>query len=116
MGGFDVYRSEGDFGHWSAPVNLGYPVNSSKDDLYYSLDPTNPNKFYLSSARGSDCCLSLFTGQYKFLYISGRVIDCHTNGGMAGARVILKDPDVKMGLAVKVTDAKGDYVFQVKGL
>jgi len=114
MGGFDVYRSEGDFGRWSAPVNLGYPVNSSKDDLYYSLDPTNPNKFYLSSARGSDCCLSLFTGQYKFLYISGRVIDCRTNGGMAGARVILKDPDVKMGLAVKVTDAKGDYVFQVK--
>jgi len=114
MGGFDVYRSDGDFGHWAAPVNLGYPVNSSKDDLYYSIDPTNPNKFYLSSARGSDCCLSLFTGQYKFLYISGRVIDCHTNSGMAGARVILKDPNVKMGLVAKVTDDKGDYVFQVK--
>ncbi|UOE48932.1 OmpA family protein [Mucilaginibacter sp. SMC90] len=114
MGGFDVYRSDGDFGHWAAPVNLGYPVNSSKDDLYYSLDPTNANKFYLSSARGSDCCLSLFTGQYKFLYISGRVIDCHTNSGMVGARVILKDPNVKMGLVAKITDDKGDYVFQVK--
>jgi len=114
MGGFDVYRSDGDFGHWSAPVNLGYPVNSSKDDLYYSIDPNNANKFYLSSARGSDCCLSLFTGQYQFLYISGRVIDCRNNTGMAGARVILKDPNVKMGLVAKVTNEKGDYVFQVK--
>jgi OOP family OmpA-OmpF porin len=33
---------------------------------------------------------------------------------MAGARVILKDPNVKMGLVAKVTDDKGDYVFQVK--
>jgi outer membrane protein OmpA-like peptidoglycan-associated protein len=114
MGGFDIYRSDGDFGHWSVPSNLGYPVNSSKDDLYYNLDPNNANKFYLSSARGSDCCLSLFTGQYQALYIDGKVIDCGSGKGMAGARVLLKDPAIKRGILAAVTDSTGTYVFKVK--
>ncbi|WP_162996647.1 OmpA family protein [Mucilaginibacter celer] len=114
MGGFDIYRSDGDFGHWSVPSNLGYPVNSSKDDLYYNLDPNNANKFYLSSARGSDCCLSLFTGQYQALYINGKVIDCGSGKGMAGARVLLKDPAIKRGILAAVTDTAGSYVFKVK--
>lgn len=114
MGGFDIYRSDGDFGHWSVPANLGYPVNSSKDDLYYNLDPNNANKFYLSSARGSDCCLSLFTGQYQALYINGKVIDCGSGKGMAGARVLLKDPAIKRGILAAVTDTGGNYFFKVK--
>lgn len=40
MGGYDVYTT--DYGletnTWSAPMNLGVPVNSSKDDLYFRLN------------------------------------------------------------------------------
>ncbi|MBU0764882.1 MAG: hypothetical protein KJ607_08615, partial [Bacteroidetes bacterium] len=36
MGGYDIYYSEKvDDNTWSAPVNLGYPINSTKDDLGY---------------------------------------------------------------------------------
>lgn len=36
MGGLDVFKStRQDDQNWSVPVNLGYPVNSSDDDLFY---------------------------------------------------------------------------------
>ncbi|MBN2213311.1 MAG: OmpA family protein [Bacteroidales bacterium] len=36
MGGYDIFRSRLDEkGQWSNPENLGYPVNSTDDDLFY---------------------------------------------------------------------------------
>jgi hypothetical protein len=36
MGGFDVYKVTKDKnGNWQKPVNLGYPVNSPADELFY---------------------------------------------------------------------------------
>ena len=65
LGGFDCFECFENKGNWSAPVNLGYPINSSKDDLYYYADPDDKNKFYISSDRESDCCLNLFQGRSK---------------------------------------------------
>ncbi len=37
MGGYDIFRSElGNDGQWSTPVNIGYPVNTSDDDLFFN--------------------------------------------------------------------------------
>jgi outer membrane protein OmpA-like peptidoglycan-associated protein len=36
MGGYDIYVSHlNDNGEWAEPVNLGYPVNTTDDDLFY---------------------------------------------------------------------------------
>ncbi|UCH14765.1 MAG: PD40 domain-containing protein [Bacteroidales bacterium] len=36
MGGYDIYISSiDDEGNWTAPVNLGYPINTTDDDLFY---------------------------------------------------------------------------------
>lgn len=51
MGGFDIFKSEMlDLGGWSVPENLGYPLNSTFDDIYYT---TTVDGFtgYLSSFR-----------------------------------------------------------------
>jgi outer membrane protein OmpA-like peptidoglycan-associated protein len=48
MGGFDVFKSEKIGGKWSKPVRLDQPVNSEKDDLFYSIIN---NKSYFSSNR-----------------------------------------------------------------
>jgi tetratricopeptide (TPR) repeat protein len=35
-GGYDIYTSTRQYNyHWSTPVNLGYPVNTSDDDLFF---------------------------------------------------------------------------------
>jgi outer membrane protein OmpA-like peptidoglycan-associated protein len=52
MGGFDVFKSVRDTvtNTWSQPVNMGYPINTPDDDVYYYLTH-NDKKGYLSSYR-----------------------------------------------------------------
>lgn len=52
IGGYDVFKSNynGEQLHYSAPVNLGTPVNSSNDDTYMIWD-TKLKKGFLSSDR-----------------------------------------------------------------
>jgi hypothetical protein len=54
LGGFDLYRShfDEDRGEWSAPVHLGFPVNSAFDD-YLLLPGTDLGKVIFFSARQS---------------------------------------------------------------
>jgi tetratricopeptide (TPR) repeat protein len=36
MGGYDIFRSDLDAnGRWGVPVNLGYPVNTTDDDMFF---------------------------------------------------------------------------------
>ncbi|MBI2283855.1 MAG: OmpA family protein [Bacteroidetes bacterium] len=61
MGGMDIYAVDGDIStnQWQEPVNLGSPVNSVKDDLYYTRD-THSDTAYFSSDRASACCMEIF--------------------------------------------------------
>lgn len=53
MGGFDVYKSEKNAdGEWSEPKNLGYPINSAADELFYH--PTSDPKIALISTIRND--------------------------------------------------------------
>jgi outer membrane protein OmpA-like peptidoglycan-associated protein len=64
MGGFDFFYSNGIIDNWTTPVNFGYPVNSIKDDLYFTSRGGSKNileDVLLSSDRSADCCLELFS-------------------------------------------------------
>jgi len=37
MGGFDIFYSVNENGLWSEPVNIGYPVNTPDDDVFFSI-------------------------------------------------------------------------------
>ncbi len=52
MGGFDIFSStyKQDSGFWSKPKNIGYPVNTPGDDIYFSL-VADGSKGYFSSYR-----------------------------------------------------------------
>lgn len=50
MGGFDVFVSVLDNGVWGTPINLGYPLNSMGDDIYYTTT-VDGYTGYLSSLR-----------------------------------------------------------------
>lgn len=51
MGGFDIMKSSlNTDGSWSAPVNLGYPLNSTNDDLFYTTT-VDGRRGYLTSFR-----------------------------------------------------------------
>lgn len=54
MGGFDIFVSlKISDNDWSAPVNLGYPINSTKDDIYFTTT-ADGLLGYMSSNRNSN--------------------------------------------------------------
>ncbi|TND06566.1 MAG: tpn50 [Bacteroidetes bacterium] len=49
MGGFDIFFSTySEEGGWSAPVNVGYPVNTTDDDVFYVPTADNKHAYYSS--------------------------------------------------------------------
>lgn len=52
MGGFDLFRSEFIFGKWSSPVNIGYPINSPGNDVFFVTTPDGRYAYYSSVREG----------------------------------------------------------------
>jgi len=50
MGGYDIFKTYFDGTSWSAPENLGYPLNSTKDDLHFVLSANGKNGYYTSAS------------------------------------------------------------------
>jgi len=53
MGGYDVYFSTDDNGEWMKPENMGAPVNTTEDDLFYIANADGGRGYY-STAYGKD--------------------------------------------------------------
>ena len=51
FGGFDIFQSAKSGTNWGAPQNMGLPVNSAADDMYYS--PSSDKSYYVVSNRMS---------------------------------------------------------------
>jgi len=54
MGGFDIFRSERQGDKWSEPVNLGVPINTPGDDIYFTIANKSDCAFYASSSQAAD--------------------------------------------------------------
>lgn len=114
FGGMDIYEIKGRPEYWEEPENLGYPVNSSKDDMHFVPVSEDLRQAFISSDRLSVCCLELFTVKrdVKNAYIEGLVIDCDSNQPLPGARVLLTD-SLSMKYQEQFTNKDGKYVFTV---
>lgn len=49
-GGFDIYKTTFENGKWTTPINMGQPINSSANDLFY-VGSTDGTIGYMSSSR-----------------------------------------------------------------
>ncbi len=103
MGGFDVFSADGGPSRYSNVSNMGYPINTSADDLYYIKDPVGkPDAYVVSNRIGSfalknpTCCDDIWRIQTEPRLVAiGRVVNTRTGALM---------PDV----VVKMTDQSGD--------
>jgi outer membrane protein OmpA-like peptidoglycan-associated protein/tetratricopeptide (TPR) repeat protein len=79
MGGFDVFKTvvQSD-GTWSDPVNMGYPVNTPDDELFYCLS-SNGKAAYVSTIReggvgAKDIYKLVFLGSEKEMILANEDI------------------------------------------
>jgi len=121
MGGFDLFESLFTDGQWAKAQNMGYPLNSTKDDLYYYPDNQDPNLAFISSDRESECCLSLYKVHIDKLkpllppppptaMLAGLVIDCATTKPLPNVTINLTDSASRQ-VVEYTTTATGKYEF-----
>jgi outer membrane protein OmpA-like peptidoglycan-associated protein len=97
MGGYDIFysRQKNDL-TWSTPHNIGYPINSYKDEQGLVVDAAGKNAYYSSDRPGSKG-MDIYSFELynearptPVSYIKGRVVDEDT-GAPVCAKVELTD-------------------------
>ncbi|GAB4094007.1 OmpA family protein [Flaviaesturariibacter terrae] len=110
LGGLDLYSAKGTVaGGFAGAQNMGYPVNSNRDDSYFST--ASPDRLLkgavISSDRGQDACMSLYSVDKQYRqFVAGKVLDCETQQPLAGARVQLDGRSA-------ATASDGSYTIEV---
>lgn len=113
MGGYDLFSVKGNDKAWGVPRNMGYPINSSRDDIYFFApeDTALLATAIVGSDRGTGCCLENYLvkrspGNKR---LTGLVRDHKDNIPVADAAIVLTDPSGKTWSTK--TDDKGNYLF-----
>lgn len=52
MGGYDIFKSELKNGEWSKPVNMGSPINTEENDLFFVLAANGKKGYYATGRNG----------------------------------------------------------------
>ncbi len=115
MGGFDVFSADGGPSRYANVTNMGYPLNTSADELYYIKDPVGkPDAYLVSNRIGSialknpTCCDDIWRVQYEpKLGVNGRVINTRTQRQMQDVVVKIVDEQ-----GTQRTYQSGDGNFQ----
>ncbi len=107
LGGLDVFSIRGKERRWKKPQNLGYPINSEADDLYFMLNPSQKAEgFFTSNRKGGSalfnetCCDDIYTfynKDYINLAVTGTVYDVSVE------KQELDDPDYDYLQSANVT-------------
>jgi outer membrane protein OmpA-like peptidoglycan-associated protein/tetratricopeptide (TPR) repeat protein len=69
IGGYDIFSAFGERRKWSKVTNAGYPLNSSYDDLYFTIGQTGDNGFFVSNRPDEidkiTCCDDIFSYRWN---------------------------------------------------
>lgn len=58
IGGLDIFKSQGELTQFSTPENIGFPINSSADDIYYTTSKNREGGFFVSNRKGTVALLN----------------------------------------------------------
>lgn len=118
MGGFDIYSAQGGPSRYTNLQNLGYPINTSADELYYILDPSGkPDGYLVSNRIGTNalknptCCDDIWRVQFEPKLVAvGKVINKKTNQPMD--EVVVKMAD-ETGNVRTFNSTDGKFAFNL---
>ncbi|MDW8288240.1 MAG: hypothetical protein RMJ89_09225, partial [Flammeovirgaceae bacterium] len=98
MGGYDIFYSEWDekTEQWSKPKNVGYPINTADDDLFYSVSADGMRGYFTSvrsdSRGGHDLYVAdVPSRDLKIIALKGKVLDKETQQPLAATIVAVNN-------------------------
>lgn len=118
MGGYDVFRTIiSKNGTYTDPVNLGYPINSTDDDVSYSINFMGDRGYMASAKKDGIGDLDIYEIFQKGVYESNRLAlrgnIVSTSNDSLHASVIYRNSDTGEKLGTSKNNSKGDYLIVV---
>jgi OmpA-OmpF porin, OOP family len=128
LGGFDIFRTKGDGRKWTGTENIGQPINTGADDVFYTISTNRGEGFFVSNRKGSNalknktCCDDIYFykhSEYIRLFIVGNVselLDANVPITEATIEVFIKDKKTQEKFLVKTlkSDSLGNYKIAVE--
>lgn len=71
LGGYDIFASRGALNEWTSPKNIGYPLNTGYNDVYFTVNPLDNDGYLTSNRPGSlyikseTCCNDIYYYEWK---------------------------------------------------
>lgn len=114
LGGLDIYFSVPERGVFNSIENMGYPVNSSRDDFGLALDSTGVKGYFASNRPGGKGNDDLFFLKIKRVpvIIRGVVKDRDTRDVLSDARVEVVN-ESGTTIQTSITRIDGQFEFEV---
>ncbi len=114
MGGYDIFYSKcNNEGVWLRPTNMGYPLNTTDDDLFYS--PIDSLNGYFASVRndgyGNLDIYKVSVLKKKWVKIAGIAQEKTTGEPISGSKITLIN-EAQEVIGQAVTDASGKFSFE----
>jgi len=116
MGGYDVFKSEKQInGYWGSPENMGYPINTTDDDVFFTINAEGTHGYYASLAADSygekDIYMIKFSPKPKTLAVlKGKVSDLQ-NKPVASQIFINKTNNNKLNGLYNSNASTGKYLI-----
>jgi len=60
IGGYDIYKSQLVDGKWTVAENMGIPINSASDDIYFITENEESNGFFSSARTGGNGGMDIY--------------------------------------------------------
>ena len=128
FGGYDVFKAVGDGKKWLATENIGQPINTGADDIYYTISLNREEGFFVSNRKGgnslknSTCCDDIYAYKHsEYIRINlagniGEMIDPNQSIPEATVEVYIIDKKTKEKFLVKKleSDNVGNYKTTVE--
>ena len=134
LGGFDIFKTIGELKDWSQPKNIGYPINTGVDELYFSKEKEGDAGYFVSNRKGSvslknpTCCDDIYyykENDFIHLGVKGKtyevqelkkVEDTLITSSITLSLVLLYDSLEGEEIVIKtiLPEANGDYFFDLE--
>lgn len=114
LGGHDVFVSKRSGDSWGNPENLGYPINTFDDELYFSINDDGKTGLLSSDRLKSNGGFDIYQfREATFRVIKGIVENENTGKPVAGLRIEYKPTKFPDETFISYTDESGAYKSEI---
>ncbi|BDD09180.1 hypothetical protein FUAX_16120 [Fulvitalea axinellae] len=108
IGGDDIFKSILVRGRWRKPVNMGYPINTTADDNYFTLIADGSRAYFSSDRKGG-------SGEQDIYYFDMPESEANIPLTMVKGRILVGPDSIAVPTQIKVvdneTDQKVEFVY-----